>query len=318
MNKLIGEIQGGNFARLECLVDDNISLFASNDTLNRLLELIKQLDKQKIKDYRKVCISLLGLIDSNVRLEWLRTKPDVSYVFLICAKDISIRNMYKVVNDEMYFSKAFTDCNKLSDKNIEIILKLVKDPYLKEKLFTRFTTKDISKEQYTSYIDRYNKIRKQLSKLKTEEEKVDFICSLQPEVETIEEYNDINSIKKSLLNEIKNLLNRDRVISSISSLTKSPLDKYKDLVRKIIIEYLSSGGPLSKEMLEKIDITFNAYHIKLDDLKDDVVLYGEEAGTQGSVKGDHSRSKKLIRIDQNSSISSQLFTMLHEFRTCII
>lgn len=316
--KLADEISSGNTSRLKFLNDNKIHFDTNKECLDSLLSLTQELIEQKAPKARMTCISLFGLTNSEDRLDWLKTKPNSTYSRFAFAKGISIQNLFKSVEDKYYLIKTFSTHYDMGVKSYRSLIELLDDSYLCDAIYKKLCKHPKSEKLFFSQIDRYKRLKDEFDKLSTEEERTQFITNLAPEEETIEEYNEINSIKKSLLTQIKTPENRKTIISSMSSLTKPPYDEYLQIIKKIILDYFSANGELSKEKMEKIDITLNTLHVTQNDLSTHILSVGEGNGKAGNVSGEFSYVSRQISLDSSLDVSSSLYTLLHEVRSCII
>ncbi|MBR6253345.1 MAG: hypothetical protein IKR04_05890 [Clostridia bacterium] len=313
LKNLIIEIINGDTTRLFYLKTGKVKFNADKECIDQLINCIEQSNDSDVRKSRLAIMGFFGLINSKDRIEWLKENSKSDKAVFVFARKIPFADLCSAINDESLKAVAISELSSLTLKNFDYLIATTKDPYFKEKIYYRCAANKRSpKKVYLYQIKRYERIKEEIAKLSSEEEKVNYIVNLKPEEETIEEYNDINLIKKSLLEQIKEPQNRDAVISSMSSLTKPPFDLYKKYIREMIIEYLSTNEDLTREMLEKIDITFNSFHLFSEDLSNVVAILGESAGEKGLANGDCNHIDKIIRLDKKLDISSVLNTLLHE------
>lgn len=207
-------------------------------------------------------------------------------------------------DDEM-LQKIIDGLQADSDKAKVIILSNVVDDSKKDKLYTiensffrnlivKQTSEYVYKrDELITQIDEFKKIRGEFEELETEEEKAEFIT-------TLNNYD----MRLELLSNIKKRENRDLVINSFECEIDPDLKPQVELVQKMIRNYFEDTlqDKFDEEKRERMEIVFN---------KSDVVFKDLEGQTNG--RASYLFDSIQISTRHKNNINKTLGFLIHEY-----
>lgn len=194
-----------------------------------------------------------------------------------------IEKLYKKVIRSLAIDEKINIILDLENEDIKLyILKLIKEM-------------NLEKRKIIKKVCKYEKIVKKIKRLKTDEDKTEFILSI-----------DDNYIKIELLKYVNLNKNRDRIINSLKCTIDPELKNRVQLAQEMITEFCEDlSNNFDKEKQENMEMAFFSTDVRF--------FTNKEKQKNLRIKGYAKCIKKEISIKKEENIKESLYTLIHEY-----
>jgi len=243
-------------------------------------------------------------------LEFLKTQPEkyiyTDYEFRLGPlinhlSDVQINELFGEIDDS-YKAKLLLSANIAELSQLFPYLSGL-DEYMQMQIVcAKHKDSSQSVEFATEKIDNYSTLKSKMLEL-PEEERANFLLNLDytSELSDIGGYEDVNDIKRSLLNYIDNAEDRDNIIQSMTRYVAPELEEYVGMAEQMIEEFFDNHCELSMEEKERMKMALK-------------INFELESYAEDSTRGTSYNLKHLVTISSNhmEDPNSVIFYVLHE------